>query len=160
MVSDLAVSQWARRLTVSAAAISLSLSLSSCVAQVASHGNTVEPERVSQIVPGVSSQQDVEVLLGSPSSVSVLDGQKWYYIGKRSRSIAFLEPDVLERQVLSIQFNPDGIVQSMDSLNADNGREVHLVERETRTRGNDLTIVQQFLGNVGRFEEDNAAGTP
>jgi outer membrane protein assembly factor BamE (lipoprotein component of BamABCDE complex) len=145
---------------MSAAAVSLSFSLSSCVAQVASHGNTVEPERVSQIVPGVSSQQDVEVLLGSPSSVSVLDGQTWYYIGKRSRSIAFLEPDVLERQVLSIQFNPDGIVQSMDSLDAASGREVHLVERETRTRGNDLTIVQQFLSNLGRFEEDDASANP
>jgi outer membrane protein assembly factor BamE (lipoprotein component of BamABCDE complex) len=154
MVSDLAISQWVRRLTVSAAAISFSLSLSSCVAQVATHGNPLEPEQVGQIVPGISSQQDVEMLLGSPSSVSVLDGQQWYYIGKRSRSIAFLEPDVLERQVLSIQFNPDGIVQSMDSLDADSGREVHLVERETRTRGNDLTIVQQFLGNVGRFEEE------
>jgi outer membrane protein assembly factor BamE (lipoprotein component of BamABCDE complex) len=139
---------------MSAAAISLALSLSSCVAQVATHGNTVEPERVGQIVPGISSQQDVEGLLGSPSSVSVLDGQEWYYIGKRSRSIAFLEPDVLERQVLSIRFNPDGIVQSMDTLGADHGREVHLVKRETRTRGNDLTIVQQFLGNVGRFEEE------
>lgn len=154
MVSDLAISQWVRRLTVSAAAISFSLSLSSCVAQVATHGNTVEPERVSQIVPGISSQQDVEVLLGSPSSVSVLDGQKWYYIGKRSQSIAFLEPDVLERQVLSVWFNADGIVQSVDTLDADNGRAVRLVKRETRTRGNDLTIVQQFLGNVGRFEED------
>jgi outer membrane protein assembly factor BamE (lipoprotein component of BamABCDE complex) len=139
---------------VSAAAISFSLSLSSCVAQVATHGNPLEPEQVGQIVPGISSQQDVEMLLGSPSSVSVLDGQQWYYIGKRSRSIAFLEPDVLERQVLSVRFNPDGIVQSVDALDADSGREVHLVKRETRTRGNDLTIVQQFLGNVGRFEEE------
>ena len=154
MVSDLGISQWVRRLTVSAAAISFSLSLSSCVAQVATHGNPLEPEQVGQIVPGISSQQDVEMLLGSPSSVSVLDGQQWYYIGKRSRSIAFLEPDVLERQVLSVRFNPDGIVQSVDALDADSGREVHLVKRETRTRGNDLTIVQQFLGNVGRFEED------
>ena len=154
MVSDLAISQWVRRLTVSAAAISFSLSLSSCVAQVATHGNPLEPEQVGQIVPGISSQQDVEMLLGSPSSVSVLDGQQWYYIGKRSRSIAFLEPDVLERQVLSVRFNPDGIVQSVDALDADSGREVHLVKRETRTRGNDLTIVQQFLGNVGRFEEE------
>jgi outer membrane protein assembly factor BamE (lipoprotein component of BamABCDE complex) len=139
---------------MSAAAISFSLSLSSCVAQVATHGNTAEPEQVGQIVPGISSQQDVEMLLGSPSSVSVLNGQEWYYIGKRSRSIAFLEPDVLERQVLSVRFNPDGIVQSVDALDADNGREIRLVKRETRTRGNDLTIVQQFLGNVGRFEED------
>lgn len=154
MVSDLVVSQWVRRFTMGAAAISFSLSLSSCVAQVATHGNTVEPDRVNQIVPGVSSQQDVEAILGSPSSVSVLDGQEWYYIGQRSRTIAFLEPDVLERQVLSVHFNSDGIVQSVDTLGADKGREVHLVERETETRGNDLTIVQQFLGNVGRFEED------
>ena len=153
MVSDRTISQWLRHLGMNVAVISIALGLSSCAAQVSNHGNTVEPDRVGQIVPGVSSRQDVEVLLGSPSSVSVLDGQEWYYIGSRSRSIAFLEPNVLERQVLAITFNPDGIVQSVDALGAENGRKVQLVKRETRTRGNDLTIVQQLLGNVGRFEE-------
>lgn len=153
MVSHPTPSQWLRHLGMSVAAFSITLGLSSCAAQVSNHGNTVEPDRIGQIVPGVSSQQDVEVLLGSPSSVSVLDGQEWYYIGSRSRSIAFMEPDVLERQVLTITFDPDGIVQSVDTLGAENGRKVQLAKRETRTRGNDLTIVQQLLGNVGRFEE-------
>ncbi len=153
MVSDRTISQWLRHLAMSVAAISIPLGLSSCAAQVSNHGNTVEPDRISQIVPGVSSQQDVEMLLGSPSSVSILDGQDWYYIGSRFRSIAFLEPDVLDRQVVAITFDPNGIVQSVDELGAENGREVQLVKRETRTRGNDLTIVQQLLGNVGRFEE-------
>ena len=93
------------------------------------------------------------MLLGSPSSVSVLDGQDWYYIGSRFRTFAFFGPEVLERQVVAITFDPNGVVQSLDALGAENGREVRLVERETRTRGNDLTIVQQLLGNVGRFEE-------
>jgi outer membrane protein assembly factor BamE (lipoprotein component of BamABCDE complex) len=153
MVSDRTISQWLRHCGMSVAAISLTLGLTSCAAQVSTHGNSVESDRVAQIVPGLSSQQDVEGLLGSPSSISVLNGQEWYYIGSRYRSIAFLEPDVVERQVLTVTFNPDGIVQSIDAINAENGRKVQLVKRETRTRGNDLTIVQQLLGNVGRFEE-------
>lgn len=153
MVSDRTRSQWLRPLGISLAAVSLVLALSSCAAQVSNHGNTVEADRVAQIVPGLSSQQDVEALLGSPSSVSVLDGQEWYYIGSRYSTVAFFAPDVVERQVVTITFNPDGIVQSVGSLNGENGRKVQLVKRETRTRGNDLTIVQQLLGNVGRFEE-------
>ncbi len=153
MVSDRTISQWLRPLGMAAAGISLTLSLSSCAAQVSNHGNTVESDRIAQIVPGLSSQQDVEALLGSPSSVSVLDGQEWYYIGSRYSTVAFFAPDVVERQVLTITFDADGVVESVDSLDAGNGREVQLVKRETRTRGNDLTIVQQLLGNVGRFEE-------
>jgi outer membrane protein assembly factor BamE (lipoprotein component of BamABCDE complex) len=153
MVSDRTISQWLRHLGMGVAAISITLGLSSCAAQVTTHGNTVEADRVGQIAPGVSSQQDVEMLLGSPSTVSVLDGQEWYYIGSRSRSLAFLEPSVLERQVLAITFDPDGIVQSIDAHGAENGRKVQIVKRETRTRGNELTIVQQLLGNIGRFEE-------
>jgi outer membrane protein assembly factor BamE (lipoprotein component of BamABCDE complex) len=138
---------------MSVAVLSVTLGLSACASQISNHGNTVEADRIGQIVPGITSQQDVETLLGSPSSVAVLDGQKWYYIGNRSRSLAFLEPEVLERQVLTIRFDPDGIVQSVDTLGLEDGRKVQLVKRETRTRGNDLTVVQQLLGNVGRFEE-------
>lgn len=153
MVSDRTISQWLRPFGIALAAISFVSALSSCTAQVSNHGNTVEADRIAQIVPGLSSQQDVEALLGSPSSISVLDGQEWYYIGGRYSTVAFFAPEVLERQVLTITFNPDGIVQTVGSLDRESGRDIQLVKRETRTRGNDLTIVQQLLGNVGRFEE-------
>lgn len=108
---------------------------------------------VLRIVPGATSQQEVEAMLGSPSTISVLDGEQWYYIGSLTESLAFLEPEVLERQVVAIRFDPQGIVQSVDAFGQERGKEVEVVERETPTRGNDLTFLQQFLGNIGRFEE-------
>lgn len=131
----------------------LAFSLGSCSPQIASHGNTIEPEMVSQIVPGATTQQEVELILGSPSSVAVLDDETWYYIGSRTESLAFLEPEVLERQVVVVQFDDLGVVQSLEAFGSERSRDVEVVERETPTRGNDLTFLQQFLGNIGRFEE-------
>lgn len=138
-------------------AAGVAMLLASCSPQIATHGNTVEPDMVPRIVPGVTSQPEVEAILGSPSSISVLDGETWIYVGSRTQTIAFLEPNVLERNVVTVRFDETGIVRAVDAFGTERGREIEVVERETPTRGNDLSFLQQFLGNIGRFE-DRAGG--
>ncbi|HLS68977.1 MAG TPA: outer membrane protein assembly factor BamE, partial [Kiloniellales bacterium] len=75
----------------------------------------------------------------------------WYYIGQRTERVAFFKPDVTERQVVEIMFDETDRVSEMKVIGLEEGQEVELVERVTPTEGRDLTILQQFLGNLGRF---------
>ncbi|MBK8908947.1 MAG: outer membrane protein assembly factor BamE [Rhodospirillales bacterium] len=130
-------------------------SVGACAPRVDTHGNTPDPERLAAVTPGVHTRGDVQQVLGSPSSVALFDGETWYYIGNRTETTAFFAPDVIERQVLAVHFNRAGVVDSIQSLGLEQGQEVNLVERETPTSGNELTFIQQIVGNVGRFEGAN-----
>ncbi len=125
-----------------------------CSPQISVHGNTPEPARLAEIVPGTHTRQDVELILGSPSTVSLFGEETWHYIGDQQTTLAFLKPEVIDRSVVSVRFDPTGTVESVDVFGKERGREVQVVERETPTRGNEMTIIEQFIGNIGRFEGD------
>ena len=127
------------------------LMLSACTPNVQVNGNLPEPEEVAEIRRGVHGPEQVVGLLGSPSAVSTFDNRLWYYIGQRSTQFAFLNPEVLERRILVVSFDDNGVVNDTRTYTLEDGRAVEPVGRFTPTEGRELTLLQQLFGNVGRF---------
>jgi outer membrane protein assembly factor BamE (lipoprotein component of BamABCDE complex) len=134
--------------------------LGACAPIVQQEGNVPDPDQVVQINPGVDDKNRVTQLLGSPSTVSAFQDRTWYYISRRTEQHAFLDPDVVEQEVLAISFDANNIVQDMRIYGLENGRMVDMNPKITPTYGNDLTFVQQLLGNLGRFNNPNKKSSP
>ena len=129
----------------------VSLGLGACERTLQVRGNMPDPEVIAQITPGVDNRDGVVDKLGSPSTISTFLDDRWYYIGHKTEQFAFLEPDVLERSVLVVSFNPDGMVDDTVLYTVEDGRIVAPVDRVTPTEGREITILQQLFGNIGRF---------
>ncbi|MCW5700374.1 MAG: outer membrane protein assembly factor BamE, partial [Rhodospirillales bacterium] len=115
-------------------ALALALgSITACSPRVDTHGNTPDSNRLSEITPGVHTRGDVAQILGSPSTIALFDGETWYYIGNRTETTAFFAPDVVERQVVEVRFQPSGVVDSIKTLGMEDGQEIDIVDRETPT---------------------------
>jgi outer membrane protein assembly factor BamE (lipoprotein component of BamABCDE complex) len=114
-------------------------------------GNIIEEEALRQVVVGVSSRDDVQALLGSPSATATFDDSEWYYIGGTTR----LRPgrqQVMENQnVVVVGFDSRGTVQTIRQLGPEDGRRIDVVERVTPSPGNERTLMQQLFGNIGRL---------
>ena len=134
-----------------ALAAGLAVSVVACSPVVATRGNLIDDDRFTQIAVGRSTANDVANLFGSPTTVSTFDQRTWYYIGQRTEKVAFFDPEIVERRVLRVEFTQTGIVSRIDDLDLDDAQAVQLVERETPTLGRRLTILEQLLGNFGRF---------
>ena len=124
---------------------------SACAPNVATRGNSPDPDKLAEIVPGEATRDDVAALLGSPSSAATFGEEIWYYIAARVETVAFNEPEVIDQQVVAIRFSEDGLVTAIDTYGMDDARAVEIVDRVTPTSGKEVTILQQLLGNVGRF---------
>jgi len=136
--------------------------LAACSPTLTNHGNIPDAEIVQSIRIGKSNRDQVQAMLGTPSAVATFDKEAWYYVGARTSRIAFLDPDLLERKVLVIRFDKKGVVQQVERLDKQDGRDVQIVDRKTPTRGKELTVLEQLLGNVGKFSgpepDDGSAG--
>lgn len=139
------------RLAVGVAATFLAAGLAGCVAQVDTHGERVDPDRLSAIHPGVQRRDDVAELLGSPSSTAVFGDETWYYIGDVVETRSIFDRDVVSREVVIIRFDQSGVVKDVDMFGMERGKEVELVERQTPSFGESVNIIQQLLGNLGKF---------
>jgi len=52
-----------------------------------------------------------------------------------------------------ISFDKDGKVVKVDTLGLEQGRSINPIERTTPTHGNKLTVIEQMIGNLGRFKK-------
>lgn len=123
--------------------------ISGCAAEINARGNLPTEEKLSQVTPGLTRDQVMEIL-GSPSTSATFTDLSWYYIGQRTEDYAFYKPKVLERQVVVIQFDELGQVLEVKRLDKDDGKSVEMVERTTPTIGRDLSLMQQLFGNLGK----------
>ena len=138
-------------------AAGLALTVVACTPVVATRGNLIDDDRFAQIAVGRSTANDVANLFGSPTTVSTFDQRTWYYIGQRTEKVAFFDPDIVERRVVRVEFTETGIVSRVDDLDLDDAQTVELVERETPTLGRRLTVLEQLLGNFGRFNTPSSS---
>lgn len=134
--------------------LALLLCLGACSPIVRTNGNMVEDDKLGQITPGVSRQADVAAVLGTPSAEGTFNPNEWYYVGQVTEQTAFFAPEVTSRKIVRITFDPTtGTVSKIDQLDKSAGQDVEMVARTTPTSGHNLSVVEQVLGNVGRFSK-------
>lgn len=122
-----------------------------CTPKVDVRGNVPDPERLSEIVPGEMTNDEVLEILGSPSSVAVFDQETWFYVSQRTETLAFFEPEITERKVVILKFDEEGMVSLVETLTAEDGKKIQPIERTTPTAGNEFNFIDQLFGNIGRF---------
>ena len=115
-------------------------------------GNLPLEEVVETIERGKQNRDQIVAILGSPSTKATFGKQDtWYYIGKKTETLAFFEPKLIERKILVIKFDERGVVETVTSYDASDGKRVELVGRVTPTKGKELGVLEQIIGNLGRF---------
>ena len=127
--------------------------LNACTPTQTNRGNIVEDFRMSEVVPGVSTRQNVLKSLGSPTTTAPFDSNTWYYIGQKMEKKGVFDSTVAEERIVVAQFDDSGILQRLEEVNNDR-QNIPTVERTTPTGGNEVTAIEQILGNIGKFNKD------
>jgi outer membrane protein assembly factor BamE (lipoprotein component of BamABCDE complex) len=136
------------------------LGLPACAPEVSTHGYRFDEAALAQLEPGRTTRDGTLQLLGSPSSVATFDDRVWYYVSRRSERMSFYQDDVVDQKVMTITFDDRDVIQSIDRQSLEDAKEVALVDRETPTSGSELSILEQFIGNIGRFNPQPEADAP
>jgi len=125
------------------------LLVAGCAAEINARGNLPPEDKLSQVTPGLTRDQVLQIL-GSPSTMATFTDNAWYYIGQRTEDYAFYKPKVIDRQVVVVHFNDLGQVSEVKRLEKDDGKQIQMVERTTPTVSRDLSLMQQIFGNLGK----------
>ncbi len=138
------------RFTSAFALISV-LGVCACTPIINVHGNLPNSQRLAKIQVGKTTESQVQALLGTPSSTFNFGENVWQYISSRTKTVAFFMPKVEKRTIISIRFDKNGKVASISRLGLKDGHPLEMVSRVTPTAGKKLSLLQQLLGNVGRY---------
>ncbi len=128
----------------------LAMSATGCSNDVENRGYISKFSDFSKVKPGVSTKQDVVRDLGSPTTTSMFGTETWYYIGKEETKETFFEPELKSYTAYEITFNGN-VVKNITLKDQTAMNDVEVSEDFTRTSGNEVTFMQQLLGNLGKF---------
>lgn len=124
--------------------------LSACSPTNHVRGNILHDYQLAELRVGEDTQTDVLRKIGSPTTKAPFDENRWYYIGQETEKRGILDEDVIDEKIIVVSFDENGVMQ--DVMNEDNERiDLPYSRRKTPTSGNEMNVLQQFLGNLGRF---------
>ncbi|NJL50316.1 MAG: outer membrane protein assembly factor BamE [Blastochloris sp.] len=121
------------------------LPLGGCLTQTFQRGY-VMPENALEQVPIGSTQEQVLIVLGTPSTVATLNGEVFYYISQTSKQVAFLKPKIVDQRVLAVYFEPKTRrVTRVANYGLQDGKVFDFIGRTTSAGGEELSFLRQIL---------------
>ncbi|WBU51786.1 outer membrane protein assembly factor BamE [Paracoccus sp. SCSIO 75233] len=133
----------------------LALTVTACVPVYRHHGYIPPEEDLALVQVGQTSQVELEGMIGEPSAMGLLEGSGWYYVGSRWRYYGARRPAEINREVVAINFTPDGTVANIERFGLEQGRIVVLSRRVTDSNITSISVIRQILGNLGNFDASN-----
>lgn len=134
-----------RRLTARGrliAAIALSCAvLAACTSEQFQKGYILPPGALEQIPIG-ASQDQVLIVMGTPSTVATLDGEVFYYISQHAeRPIAFMNQRVTDQRVIAVYFDKNRQVRRLANYGLKDGKIFDFISRTTPTSGQEMSYL-------------------
>jgi outer membrane protein assembly factor BamE (lipoprotein component of BamABCDE complex) len=127
--------------------------LSACAATFTNHGFVPPQEELEQILIGVDTRGTIEETIGRPSAAAgILRDEAWIYGAYRVRNYTYQAPEVIERDVVAISFDADGVVTNVERFGLEDGQLVQLSRRVTEGSVRDLGFFRQLMRNLGRVD--------
>jgi outer membrane protein assembly factor BamE (lipoprotein component of BamABCDE complex) len=119
--------------------------LGGCFSETYQRGYIV-PEGALEQLPIGSTQEQVLIVLGTPSTVATVSGEAFYYISQRAeRSIGFMPQRVVDQRVVAVYFDKNRRVERLANYGLKDGKVFDFVSRATPTGGKDVAYLNALF---------------
>jgi outer membrane protein assembly factor BamE (lipoprotein component of BamABCDE complex) len=138
----------ARRIKHLGAIAVIGFALAGCAEQF--QKGYILPEGALEQIPIGASQDQVLVVMGTPSTVATLSGEVFYYISQRTeRRVAFMNQDITDQRVIAIYFDKNRQVQRVASYGLQDGKVFDFISRTTPTSGAEVSYLTPLFRLIG-----------
>lgn len=141
----------ARALAFSVLTATSALTLSGCAGEQLTQGYLLDDAQLAKLKPGMDAQTVLQTM-GSPSTVSTVGSQTWYYVSEKMEiGLRFMGPKVVDRHVVVINFTKANKIEKIANYGMQDGVVFDFVSRTTPTGGNEPTLLRQLLRATGQM---------
>jgi outer membrane protein assembly factor BamE (lipoprotein component of BamABCDE complex) len=112
----------------------------------------VLPEGALEQIPVGATQEQVLIVLGTPSTVATVNGEAFYYISqKATREAAFLPHKIVDQRVIAVYFDKDRKVARLANYGLKDGKIFDYVSQTTETGGAKLNYLRGIFAGLKLF---------
>ena len=112
----------------------------------------VLPEGALEQIPIGAPQEQVLIVLGTPSTVATVNGEAFYYISQKAeRAAAFIPHQVVDQRVIAVFFDKDRKVTRLANYGVKDGKVFDYVSQTTETGGEQLNYLRGIFKGLLTF---------
>jgi len=130
------------------AILAMGVLLGGCFTEVYNRGFMV-PEGALEQIPMGATQEQVLIVLGTPSTVATVNGEVFYYISQRTEQTAFMAPKITDQRVVAVYFDKNRRVERLADYGLQDGKLFDFVSRTTPTTGKEVTSLNYMFKIFG-----------
>src|SRR5215216_3436903 len=140
-------SAW-RTVALVVSAMAASAVLGGCISQTYQRGYVL-PEGALEQVPLGATQEQVLIVLCTPSTVATVSGEGFYYISQRTEQTSFLPQTVVDQRVVAVYFDKSRRVQRVANYGLQDGKIFDFMSRTTPSGGQELSYLTYIFKIFG-----------
>lgn len=138
-----------RGLRPAVAAVLVCAALAGCAGEQFQKGYILPPGALEQIPIG-ASQDQVLLVMGTPTTVATLNGEVFYYISQRAeRKLAFMHQQITDQRVIAIYFDKDRRVVRLANYGLKDGKIFDFISRKTESGGQEISYLAPLFRLLG-----------
>ena len=140
----------ARKVRALALTLACALALAGCgnFSETLQRGYVL-PEGALEQIPVGATQEQVLIVLGTPSTVATVNGEAFYYISQKTeRAAAFMPHEVIDQRVVAVYFDKDRRVERLANYGLKDGKVFDFVSNATPTGGQELSYLRNIFKNL------------
>jgi outer membrane protein assembly factor BamE (lipoprotein component of BamABCDE complex) len=127
---------------------SLALLPGGCFGETFQRGYVL-PEGALEQIPLGASQEQVLLVLGTPSTVATVSGEAFYYISQRAeRPISFVQTHITDQRVIVVYFDKNRKVQRLAEYGIKDGKVFDFISRTTPTSGSENNFISYLFRTI------------
>ena len=149
-----------RRPMMVAGAAAILLLAGGCTRIRAHQGFISDALIVDSVLPGIDNKASVEGALGRPTFTSQFGPERWYYVSRDTRALAFSSPRATDQLLITVQFDSTGNVASIDrNTSLAQVANISPVGDKTPTLGRKRSLLDEIFGNIGAVGAGGMGGS-
>jgi outer membrane protein assembly factor BamE (lipoprotein component of BamABCDE complex) len=124
----------------------LGLLLGGCIFSESYTRGYIVPDGALEQIPIGASQEQVLIVLGTPSTVATVAGEVFYYISQRAeRPVAFMPQRVVDQRVVAVYFDKERKVVRLANYGLKDGQIFDFISRTTPSGGKELNMLSTMF---------------
>ena len=113
------------------------------------NGSYPEKHKIAKIHNG-QTKQEVQEIIGSPSIRTGLSDDHWIYLSSKTKRVAFLSPEELDRRILAVTFD-NGVVSKIETKTLADGNNIAIDKDLTESTEREQGFFKKYFGGVGAY---------
>jgi outer membrane protein assembly factor BamE (lipoprotein component of BamABCDE complex) len=142
-----------RRLRLAALALGAALALAGCgrFTETFQRGYVLQEGALEQIPIG-ATQEQVLIVMGTPSTVATVSGEAFYYISQKAqKEAAFMPQQVVDQRVIAVYFDKNRRVIRLANYGMKDGKVFDFISQTTPTGGKERNLLAGMLTRLNPF---------